>query len=197
MLMKNALCNVRRPLMLSLLAWVTMGLLLLCTPARAWAKGEPLSDDPYADAVQVAWEDGTYLVDVSMEGGSGRASVATPAEVSIVGGKAAASIAWSSPNYDYMVVAGKTYLPVNDEGNSVFLIPLLELDEPFDVIGDTTAMSQPHEVAYQLTFYAASAMAADVEETSGSAFPLPVVAACVAAAGACLAIVASRRKKTA
>ena len=64
-----------------------------------------------------------------------------------------ATIQWSSPNYDYMIVDGEKYLPVNTEGDSVFEIPVLFFDKPMDVIGDTVAMSKPHEIEYTLTFY--------------------------------------------
>ena len=171
------------------LASLFLALVLVLTPTAALAQGEPVSGDPYADAITLPWDDGTYHVAVSMEGGSGKASISTPAEVTVAEGKAAARIVWSSP----MVVAGKTYLPVNEEGNSVFMVPLLAIDEPFDVIGDTTAMSKPHEVAYQLTFDSASAVAAG-GTASTSALPLPVIAACVAAAGAGVAIVLIRKR---
>ena len=175
------------------IASLFLALVLVLTPTAALAQGEPVSDDPYSDAITLPWDDGTYHVAVSMEGGSGKASISTPAEVTVTEGKAAARIVWSSPNYDYMVVAGKTYLPVNEEGNSVFVVPLLAIDEPFDVIGDTTAMSKPHEVAYRLTFDFASAVAAG-GTASTSALPLPVIAACVAAAGAGVAIVLIRKR---
>lgn len=191
--MKAGFDRARQFTILPLLVWALMGALLLGAPTAAEAKGEPLSDDPYADAMQVAWEDGDYLVNVSMAGGSGRASVSTPAEVSVKGGKAAARIVWSSPNYDYMVVAGKTYVPVNEDGNSVFLIPVLSIDEPFDVVGDTTAMSQPHEVSYQLLFDSASAVEAGTAGAPGHLVSLPVIAVCVALFGICLAVATIRR----
>ena len=102
--------------------------------------------------------DGDYLVDVTLEGGSGRATVYTPAHVHIEHGEATATIVWSSPHYDYMIVGEKTYLPVSTDGNSTFQIPVLVWNEPFVVVGDTTAMSQPHEIEYQLMFDARSAV---------------------------------------
>ena len=45
------------------------------------------------------------------------------------------------------------YLPVNEDGNSVFEIPVASLDEPMTVIGDTVAMSKPHEIEYTITFH--------------------------------------------
>ena len=95
--------------------------------------------------------DGTYLVDVRMEGGSGRAHIASPTSVTVSDEGVTAVVEWSSPNYDYMVVDGERYLPTNHDGNSTFEIPVPGFDQPFDVIADTTAMSQPHEISYTLT----------------------------------------------
>ena len=100
--------------------------------------------------------DGTYNINLDFEGGSGKASIASPAEVTISGGAAIATVQWSSPNYDYMIVDGQKYMPVNTDGNSVFEIPV-KLDTPMQVIGDTVAMSKPHEVEYTLTFHSDSA----------------------------------------
>lgn len=101
-------------------------------------------------------KDGEYSVEVIMEGGSGRASVTSPAPLIIKDGQAWARIEWSSPNYDYMKIGEDQYLPVNEEGNSVFEIPVSAFDEPVAVIADTTAMSVPHEIEYTLTFISAS-----------------------------------------
>ena len=95
---------------------------------------------------------GDRFVDVSLEGGTGRASITTPAKVEEVDGQDMVTIEWSSPNYDYMVVDGERYLPTNDGGNSTFVIPVLAYDTPVTVTADTTAMSTPHEIEYQLTF---------------------------------------------
>ena len=98
-------------------------------------------------------EDGTYTMDITFEGGSGRASIESPVTINVQGGKVTADIQWSSPNYDYMIVDGEKYLPVNTEGNSVFRIPVTAFDEPLTVIGDTVAMSTPHEIEYTITFH--------------------------------------------
>ena len=98
--------------------------------------------------------DGSYTVELDFEGGSGKAQILSPATVTADGGKVTATVEWSSPNYDYMIVDGEKYLPVNTEGNSVFEIPVSDFDEPLTVIGDTVAMSKPHEVEYTITFHA-------------------------------------------
>ena len=100
--------------------------------------------------------DGTYTCDVTLEGGSGRATVESPAALTVADGRMTATIVWSSPNYDYMLVDGEKYLPTNTEGNSTFEIPVTALDTPLDVVGDTVAMSTPHEIEYTLTFVSAS-----------------------------------------
>ena len=97
--------------------------------------------------------DGSYTIELTMEGGSGRASIQSPAQLAVADGAATATLEWSSPNYDYMLVNGEKYLPVNTEGNSVFEVPVKALDAPLTMIGDTVAMSTPHEVEYTVTFH--------------------------------------------
>ena len=110
-----------------------------------------------ADGMSVDKADGEYSIQVDLEGGSGKASVTSPTILTVEDGKAYAQIQWSSSNYDYMIVDGEKYLPTNEEGmNSVFEIPVLSMDEAMPVIADTTAMGAPHEIDYNLTFYADS-----------------------------------------
>ena len=145
-----------------------MAAFCLCVPAVALAATYEKAEDPFDGAVAVDMPDGTSTVDVAMDGGSGNAPSEALAALEVRGGKAAATIQWSSPNYDYMVVGEKQYLPVNEGGNSAFTIPVLAFDEPMDVVGDTTAMSQPHEVEYKITFDKASVKAGSLDEKSGS-----------------------------
>lgn len=119
--------------------------MILMTPVRTFAEG-----------IVIDKEDGNYEVQVSMEGGTGKASVTSPATMTVKNGKAYADLEWSSPYYDYMLIENEKYLPINEEGNSVFEIPVLAFDEPMDVVADTTAMSVPHEIDYQLVFDSAS-----------------------------------------
>ena len=108
-----------------------------------------------AEAVETP-ADGSYTCEVTLEGGSGRATVDSPAALTVADGKMTATIAWSSPNYDYMIVDGEKYLPTNTEGNSTFEIPVSALGVPLSVVADTVAMSTPHEIEYTLTFSAPS-----------------------------------------
>lgn len=100
----------------------------------------------------IKMEDGEYAIDVMLEGGSGRSTVQSPAKLLVRDGYAYAQIEWSSSHYDYMKIGEEKYFPVNEEGNSVFEIPITAFNEPMPVIGDTTAMSTPHEVEYTLKF---------------------------------------------
>ena len=103
---------------------------------------------------------------VTLEGGSGKASVESPCPVLERSGELLALITWSSSHYDFMIVDGEKILPVNKEGNSQFEIPLksaagstgmgqsenLPADCEMQVQADTTAMSTPHLVDYTLSF---------------------------------------------
>ena len=106
-----------------------------------------------AEAVETP-ADGSYTCEVTLEGGSGRATVDSPAALTVADGKMTATIVWASPNYDYMIVDGEKYLPTNTEGNSTFEIPVSALGVPLSVVADTVAMSTPHEIEYTLTFSA-------------------------------------------
>ena len=103
---------------------------------------------------QIQMEDDTYSIEVNMTGGSGRASVSSPTWFIVRDGKAYARLLWSSANYDYMKLNGIKYENEStDGGNSTFTIPVAQFDQPIGVIADTTAMGDPVEIEYELTFY--------------------------------------------
>lgn len=95
--------------------------------------------------------DGVYTADVVLTGGSGRASVESPAKIVIADGKITATVIWSSPFYEYMMVGETRYDPIQQEGNATFEIPIV-LDEDMSVSALTVAMSEPHLVEYTLRF---------------------------------------------
>lgn len=140
--------------------WIAGGLLVLGLLGVCGCSSQAFVSEQQTETVltkeETGWEfqDGTYQMEVELLGGSGRASVTSPAEVEIKDGKAVATLEWSSPNYDYMVVNGEKYLPVNTEENSVFRIPVEAFDRDITVIADTVAMSTPHEIEYTLNFHA-------------------------------------------
>ena len=98
---------------------------------------------------------GDHTIEVDLEGGSGKSTITSPAQVKTHDdGSKTVLVEWSSPNYDYMLVGGEKYLPVSFEGeNSIFEIPVADFDEPLEVIADTVAMSKPHEIEYTLIFH--------------------------------------------
>ncbi len=98
--------------------------------------------------------DGEYSVNVTLEGGSGKATVNSPATVKVKDGKAYATIVWSSKNYDYMIVNGEKYMNENDGDFSTFTFPIDGINCEMNVIADTVAMGKPHEIEYVLTFEA-------------------------------------------
>ena len=100
--------------------------------------------------------DGTYLVDVRLSGGSGKASVESPAQLTVEDGAATLYVTFSSPHYDYVLVGEDKYLKTNEEGNSVFAIPVDGFDYEMPITADTTAMSKPHEINYTLHLDSAS-----------------------------------------
>ena len=100
--------------------------------------------------------DGSYTVDVKLEGGSGKASVQSPAALTVKNGKATAKLIWSSNKYDYMRIGEEKYLPTDTTEFSVFEIPVSAFDTKLKVAADTTAMSTPHEIEYTLYFDSAS-----------------------------------------
>lgn len=103
-----------------------------------------------------ALTNGTYAIDVTLNGGSGKTTVVSPAQIEVTDGAVVATIQWTSPNYDYMIVDGEKYLQINTEGDSVFEIPVLVFDEEMPVIANTVAMSKPHEIEYTITFHSES-----------------------------------------
>ncbi len=107
-----------------------------------------------------ALADGTYHVAATLTGGTGKAKIASPVALTVKGGQIAATLVWSSANYDYMKVNGERYDAAIVDGHSVFTVPVASLEEPLPVVADTVAMSTPHEIEYTITFDAAT-LAAD------------------------------------
>ena len=124
-------------------------------------RADSLPMDAFADGVvttpdSLSLADGAYTADVALAGGSGRASVQSPAELTVKDGKVTAKIVWSSKNYDYMKVGDTKYDTVIEDEHSTFEIPVSCFDWAMAVKADTTAMSEAHEIDYTLTFDSAS-----------------------------------------
>ena len=96
--------------------------------------------------------DGEYTVGARLSGGSGKASVASPVSLTVSDGRATGKVEFSSPYFDYVLLDGVKYLPVNSTGNSVFEIPVKGLDYEMPITADTAAMSRAHEIQYTIFF---------------------------------------------
>ena len=66
-------------------------------------------------------------------------------------GKEYGTIVFNSKNYTKLVIDGVTYMNENEGGNSTFTV-IAKLDTPINVTGTTTAMSEPHDIDYIVTF---------------------------------------------
>lgn len=96
--------------------------------------------------------DGVYTVQVALEGGSGKSTVESPAQLEVRDGQIFATVVWSSSNYDYMIVNEEKYLNESTDGNSTFTFPISGVGIEIPVIGNTIAMGTPHEIEYTLCF---------------------------------------------
>lgn len=95
---------------------------------------------------------GTYTVEATLDGGSGKASIESPVTVNVKDGAMTATIVWSSSNYDLMVVDGTEYKPTTIKPGSTFEIPVKAVDAPLAVSAQTTAMGAPHMIDYTINF---------------------------------------------
>lgn len=140
--------------------------------------------------------DGEYAIDVTMTGGSGKATIQSPTLLTLNDGIAYASITWSSSNYDYMIVDGQKYLNESEEdANSHFTIPIADLTHDVPVIADTLAMGTPHEVQYVLTFDPASIASKSTLPQEGAKRVLIMAAVIIIGGGILNHFVNERRKQ--
>ena len=113
---------------------------------------EAFSDGYFVTAETLGLSDGEYRCAVTLSGGSGRASIQSPAALRVENGEVFASILWASSSYDYMRIKDERYDALSNDGGSLFEIPVAYFDRPISVAADTTAMSTPHEIEYSLCF---------------------------------------------
>lgn len=121
---------------------------------------DAFQDGYFTTVSSLALQDGSYTVELQLEGGSGKAKVESPAQLRVEDGTAYVTLVWGSSNYDYMKIGDTQYLPINTEGHSTFEIPVSAFDYKMPVLADTTAMSTPHEIEYTLYFDSATITAA-------------------------------------
>lgn len=109
--------------------------------------GTSAQNENSSDAAVLA--DGEYFPDdFTYSGGSGKVTISCD-KVVIKDGKAFADIVFSSSKYGYTAVDGEKYYPLDSDEGSKFEIPV-KLNENMTIVGMTTAMSQPHEIEYEI-----------------------------------------------
>ena len=104
---------------------------------------EAFQDGVYPTAASLGLSDGEYTVEAELSGGSGKASVQSPAALRVENGQAVVTIVWGSSNYDYMRIGEEMFYPGQTEGDSTFELPVPVFDRKLNVYADTTAMSTP------------------------------------------------------
>lgn len=103
-------------------------------------------------------QDGDYRVEAKLTGGSGRVSIESPVAIRVSGGKATATIIWTSSFYEYMKFGEEKILPsARDKENdtTTFHVALSSL-EPLAFIAQTSKMSRPYDIEYTIVFDAAT-----------------------------------------
>lgn len=113
--------------------------------------------------------DGEYKSEITLEGGTGRTTIQSPANVYIENGVVTAEIIWSSPNYDLMIIGDKEYKSISNDGHSLFLVEIPSLDTPLEIKAETVAMSTPHLIDYTITVSGAEILKS---ESSSESLPL-------------------------
>ena len=160
------------------------------------ALGKTGSEHPETGAVRLDMPDGEYSIEVNMTGGSGRASVSSPTWLVVKEGYAYARLLWSSSYYDYMIVEETRYDNLTDDGsNSTFLIPIVAMDEEIPVVADTTAMGDPVEIEYRLTFYSSTIDDKDAIPQEAAIKVLEIAIAIIIIGGVLNYVLKKRRKR--
>lgn len=134
------------------------------TEKEGLSSGTEAEKEAMKTAADLGLKDGFYTASVALTGGSGRASVTSPAKIKVEDGKITAWIEFSSANYDYAIVDGTRYEADTSGGLSVFELPVLGFDFEMPITADTTAMSKPHEIDYTLNFDSSTVKASGEEK---------------------------------
>lgn len=112
---------------------------------------------------------GEFKAEITLEGGTGRTTIQSPANIRAENGVITAEIVWNSPNYDLMIVGDKEYKPLsNENGQSVFAVEIPSLDTPLDIKAETVAMSAPHIIEYTITVSCEELRSESAPGSSGS-----------------------------
>ncbi|MBO4359785.1 MAG: hypothetical protein J5822_02790, partial [Eubacteriaceae bacterium] len=108
--------------------------------------------------------DGVYTPDkFSFSGGTGKVNITCP-KITVIDGQAYATIVFDSGSYNYVKANGNIYYGDQTATTSTFVIPV-ELNTNNRILGNTTKMSQAHEIEYYIFPYLA---AAEGQQTTGN-----------------------------
>lgn len=117
--------------------------------AFAGGKGTSVSDLGLAD--------GSYTVDVTLGGASGKTAIDSPAELTVADGKAIVLISFNTDNYDYVKVDGEQIDMEEGADVSRFQVPVSSFDAELPFIADSVAIKgHGVEKDYTLTLDSAS-----------------------------------------
>lgn len=147
-------------------AFLLAGILTACGSA---AQPETQTGQTAGQTGQAKEDSGTdTFVPDSFEwsGGSGKIEMTCP-QVRMDGDQAYATIVIDSEHYSWLKVDGKEYPCEHENGTSTAEIPVI-LDETMEISGQTTAMSQPHEITYKICVGSEPASEGDSGETGGA-----------------------------
>ena len=114
-------------------------------PLEAW-KSEYL-----VTAETLGLADGAYTCDVALEG-EGRATLASPAALTVKDGACTAEIVFSTKKIDYVIVGGERYEPVSADDGAAFVVPVAAFGLKLSIVADSTAIKPAVEVSYTMTF---------------------------------------------
>ena len=114
-------------------------------PLQAW-KSEYL-----VTAETLGLADGEYSCAVLLEG-EGRATLNSPALLTVKDGACVAEIVFSTKKIDYVIVGGEKYEPVSVEDGATFQVPVAAFGLKLSILADSTAIKPAVEVQYTMTF---------------------------------------------
>lgn len=114
-------------------------------PLNAW-KSERLMT-----AASLGLQNGRYLCDVTLNG-AGKATIGSPAVVTVADGACTARIVFSTKKIDYILVGEDQYFPVDAESGAAFDIPVAAFGKPVAVKVDSTAIKPAALVEYSVVF---------------------------------------------
>ena len=117
-------------------------------PEAAWRGAQAVT------AQSLGLADGEYRVDVSIAGG--KASLQSPARMTVEGGACRATLVFGTKKIDYVIVDGEKILPEENPDGAAFTVPVAAFDRGLSVIVDSTAIRPAIETPYTVTFDSAS-----------------------------------------